>query len=224
MRLCKSTQRLAGATRAPARWAIFCLLAIVLTACASSGTEVKRIESVPGVEKSYQALLIFAVTKNSDARNTIEQRLTDELVKEGFAARRVSGESRDLPWEDPKSLGNLIFSSAEAAGSDGVLVMSLERKERETSYIPEQVIYQPEVTPLGPLASTTYMRTVVIPAHTDESLTYVIRSTLYDTGTRAPVWRLYSATVDPGSLRAGARDFSKVLVKALNKTLPKATP
>lgn len=224
MRLCKSTQRLAGATRAPARWAILCLLAIVLTACASSGTEVKRIESVPGVEKSYQDLLVFAVTKNSDARGIIEQQLTDELVKEGFGGQRISGENGDLPWEAPGSLGNLIFASAEAAGSDGVLVISLERKERETSYIPEQVIYQPEVTSLGPLASTTYMRTVVIPAHTDESLTYVIRSTLYDTGTRAPVWRLYSATVDPGSLRAGARNFSKVLVKALNKTLPQATP
>eukprot|EP00003_Mantamonas_plastica_P032507 TRINITY_DN8858_c0_g1_i1.p1 TRINITY_DN8858_c0_g1~~TRINITY_DN8858_c0_g1_i1.p1 ORF type:complete len:219 (+),score=31.40 TRINITY_DN8858_c0_g1_i1:126-782(+) len=203
------------------RWLLAGIVSVALTACATSNTDVKSIESVPEVSKSYSDLMVFAVTKNSGVRSTIEQQVAGELASSGFQAAQFPETNDSLPWGDPQTLGNTVFDAGK--NSDGVLVMSLERKERETNYVPEQVIYQPEVTSLGPLASTTYMKAIVIPAHADESVAYVIRSTLYDSDTRAPVWRLYSSTVNPKSLEAGAKDFAKVLVKALNKTLPKAS-
>lgn len=223
MDLSRMVQPGKGVVTELAKWVAVGIFSAALAACATSNTDVKSIESVPEVSKSYEDLMVFAVTKNNDLRDTIERELASELAKSGFQTERLPEANDTLPWDDAESLDNTVFTAGAAAGSDGVLVMSLEHKERETNYVPEQVIYQPEVTSLGPLASTTYMRAVAVPAHTDESVTYVIRSTLYDTETRAPVWRLYSATVNPKSLKAGAKDFSKVLVKALNRTLPKAS-
>lgn len=199
------------------------LIIVTVVACTTSSTEVKRIEAAPDVNRTYRDLMIFAVATRDRTREIVEQELVAELKGSGFEARRFSGSNASLAWEDPERLGKDVFAAGAAEGHDGILVVSLERKDRETNYIPEQVIYQPEVTTLGPLASTTYMREVVIPARTEETIEYVLRSTLYDAQSRAPVWRLYSSTVNPDSLESGARDFSQVLVKALNKTLPKGS-
>lgn len=203
------------------RIAFLCLFAL-LAGCAGSTTEVQRIEAVPEVDKSYKRILVFAVTKKEQVRAAVESALVSELNKSEFEASRFEESNGDIPWDDPDAIQDLVAEDARTGNYDGVLVVSLIRKNRESRYVPEQVVYQPIVTSVGPLASTTYMDTTVVPPSYEEEINYVLKSTLFDSVSSNPVWQLYSKTVNPESLYAAAKDFGKVVVKALRKTLPHA--
>ncbi|MBW0145998.1 hypothetical protein [Marinobacter arenosus] len=203
------------------RVAYLCLIAL-FAGCAGSTTEVQRIEAVPEVDKTYKRILVFAVTKKEQIRVAVESELVSELNKSEFEASRFEEPNANIPWEDPGAIQQLVAEEARSGDYDGVLVVSLIRKNRESRYVPEQVVYQPIVTSIGPLASTTYMDTTVVPPSYQETVNYVLKSTLFDTVSTNPVWQLYSKTVNPDSLDAAAKDFGKVVVKALRKTLPHA--
>ncbi|MDO6442123.1 hypothetical protein [Marinobacter sp. 2_MG-2023] len=196
--------------------------AAILAGCASSGTKVERIDAVAEVDKNYSRVLVFAVTQKEHNRSAIETELVAELNKHEFEASRFEMQNSEIPWGDPTRLQNLIAEDARSGEYDGVLVVSLISKHRESRYVPEQVIHQPVVTSVGPLASTTYMETTVVPADYEETISYALKSTLFDTDSAKPVWQLYSSTVDPKSIDVAAKDFGKVIVKALRKTLPHA--
>jgi hypothetical protein len=195
-------------------------IASLLAGCASSGTKIERIDAASEVDKNYNRVLVFAVTPKEYVRSTIEAQLVAELNKRKFEASRFQMLNSAIPWGDPTKLQALISEDAISGGYDGVLVVSLIRKQRESRYVPEQVIYQPVVTSIGPLASTTYMQTTVVPPAYEETTSYVLKSTLFDTSSSSPVWQLYSRTVDPESIDSGAKNFGQVVVKALEKTLP----
>lgn len=196
--------------------------AAALVGCSGSSTKVERIEAVPEVDKSYKHLLVFAVTPKEDVRDAVETHLVAELNASEFEASRFEQSNASLPWEQPDALQQRVSEDAKNGNYDGVLVVSLIRKNRESRYVPEQVIYQPIVTSIGPMASTTYMDTTVVPPSMEETTSYVLKSTLFDTDTANPIWQLYSSTVNPDSLEDAARDFGAVVVKALRKTLPHA--
>lgn len=198
-----------------------CLFIVALLAgCSGPSTKVERIEAVPEVDKNYQRVLVFAVTPKERIRTAVEAQLVAELNKSEFEASRFEQPNASIPWESPGELQELVAADARGGKYDGVLVVSLVRKSRESRYVPEQVVYQPIVTSIGPLASTTYMDTTVIPPSYEETTNYVLKSTLFDTDSGNPVWQLYSSTVNPESLDAAAKDFGAVVVNALRKTLP----
>ncbi|MBW7469594.1 hypothetical protein QQF73_10940 [Marinobacter sp. M216] len=200
----------------------YLFIVALLAGCAGSITEVQRIEAVPEVDKTYKRILVFAVTQKERVRAAVESELVAEMNKSEFEASRFQEPNAAVPWENPSELQKLVAEDAREGGYDGVLVVSLIRKNRESRYVPEQVVYQPIVTSIGPLASTTYMDTTVVPPSFEETTNYVLKSTLFDSVSGNPVWQLYSNTVNPDSLDAAARDFGKVVVKALRKTLPHA--
>lgn len=202
---------------------IACLFIVALLAgCAGSSTEVERIEAVPDIDKTYERILVFAVTQKEQVRTAIETELVAELNASEFEASRFEQPNSDIPWDDPADLQRVIAEDARNGNYDGVLVVSLIRKNRDSRYVPEQVVYQPIVTSIGPLASTTYMDTTVVPPSYEETVNYALKSTLFDSASSNPVWQLYSTTVNPESLDSAAKDFGEVVVKALRKTLPHA--
>ncbi|MBK1874875.1 MULTISPECIES: hypothetical protein [Marinobacter] len=199
---------------------VWFFIVALLAGCASSGTKVERIDAVSEVDKDYKRVMVFAVTEKEHNRSAIEAELVAELNKSDFKASRFAMSNSDIPWGDPTRLQNLVAEDARAGNYDGVLVVSLVSKQRESRYVPEQVNYQPIVTSFGPLAASTYMQTTVAPADYEETTTYALKSTLFDTDSAKPVWQLYSSTVDPTSIDSAAKDFGAVIVKALEKTLP----
>lgn len=203
------------------RYASLFFLAL-LAGCSGPSTKVERIEAVPEIDKNYERVLVFAVTPKERIRDAVENQLVVELNKSEFEASRFDEPNSSIPWENPSELQEMVAADARSGDYDGVLVVSLVRKNRESRYVPEQVVYQPIVTSIGPLASTTYMDTTVIPPSYEETINYVLKSTLFDTDSGNPVWQLYSSTVNPESLDAAAKDFGAVVVNALRKTLPHA--
>ncbi|MDO3721989.1 hypothetical protein QVZ43_09660 [Marinobacter sp. chi1] len=198
------------------------LLPLLMIGCGgSSGTRVDRIEAAPTVSKSYEKVLVFVVSAKQTVRDVVERQIVAEMNESEFESGRFGMANADVPWEDAEQLQTLVAKSAVAGQYDGVLVVSLMSKDREARYVPEQVVYQPITTSVGPLASTTYMDTTVVPQTYQESTSYVLKSTLFDTESTNPVWQMYSTTVDPESLDKAAKEFGEAVVSALRKTLPR---
>lgn len=198
------------------------LIPLFMIGCGgASSTRVERIEAAPTVSKAYEKVLVFVVSARQNVRDVVESQIVAEMNDSEFQAGRFGMANADIPWEDADQLEVMVADSAAAGQYDGVLVVSLMSKDRKSTFVPEQVVYQPITTSVGPLATTTYMDTTVVPQTMKETTNYVLKSTMFDTESTNPVWQMYSSTVDPESLDKAAEEFGEVVVKALRNTLPR---
>lgn len=191
-----------------------------LSACAgsssSSTTAVTRSTTLGQPQGSYEDLVALAVTANREYRVTIERTLAEKLIGRGFQVSRFADD--DLPWGEPERLTRTVNDLAARAGADGVLVVTLVRKEDEKNYVPMQVIQKPMVVGVGTHAQT-YMDTTVAPGYYQDNKTYVLKTTLFDAKSGEPVWELYSNTVNPRSLEEGARDYAVAVAEVLDEDI-----
>ncbi|MGP4845452.1 hypothetical protein ACTXGQ_15040 [Marinobacter sp. 1Y8] len=191
-------------------------VALITTGCmTSSSTEVMDTRSSVSSDKQYESLLVLAVTANRAYRDATEKALADSLIDRGFRVFRLPGESAELPWDDKAAMKALVSKRAKAGNTDGVLVVTLVRREDEKNYVPTQVVQRPVSVGIGTQVSN-YMQTTVEPGYYNEKKVFVLKTTLYDVETEQAVWELYSNTVNPASLSAGAHDFAAAVAEVLS--------
>ncbi|WP_165857171.1 hypothetical protein [Marinobacter sp. JSM 1782161] len=208
-------------TRLIHSWPLLGLLASVLWLSACSGpqptssttvTESSQLRGEPS--GSYDSIITLAVTANQEYRRIIERTLAAKLIDRGFEVARLADD--DLTWDDPEQLTRTVNDLAARAGADGVLITTLVREEGEQNYVPMQVIQRPISVGFGAHAQT-YMDTTVAPGYYEQTRTYVLKTTLFDTASGQSVWELYSNTVNPGSLESAARDYAVAVAEVLNQ-------
>ncbi len=191
--------------------------ALFLGGCASSGPEVKSISKAPDVSDAPRNLLVLAISPKESSRTLMESALVSQLRSDGFEAEPY-GPAPSLPWEDSAALKEKVIERLQTQTADGVLTVSLVRKNRQIEYVPNQVVYNPVTTHIGALASVTYMETMTIPDRYEESTEYILRTTLFDTDSGKAIWQMFSSTIDPNSLEQAAREFARVAVRELQKS------
>jgi len=123
-----------------------------------------------------------------------------------------------MPWADSEAVRAKVKERLQTQAADSVLTVSLVRKNRKVEYVPNQVVFNPVTTNIGALASVTYMETMTIPDHYEESTEYILRTTLFDTDSGNAIWQMFSSTIDPTSLEQATREFSRVAVRELQKS------
>ncbi|MHA7809690.1 MAG: YajG family lipoprotein [Marinobacter adhaerens] len=193
------------------------LFAVLFLAGCASGPEVKSISKAPDVSNAPRNLLVLAISAKENNRKQMESALVSRLRAEGFQAEPY-GPAPSLPWEDSDALRERVKERLQAQTADGVLTVSLVRKNRQIEYVPNQVVFNPVTTNIGALASVTYMETMTIPDRYEESTEYILRTTLFDTDSGKAIWQMFSSTVDPKSLEQAAREFARVAVRELQKS------
>lgn len=193
------------------------LFAVLFLAGCASGPEVKSISKAPDVSNAPRNLLVLAISAKENNRTQMESALVSRLRAEGFQAEPY-GPAPSLPWEDSDALRERVKERLQAQTADGVLTVSLVRKNRQIEYVPNQVVFNPVTTNIGALASVTYMETMTIPDRYEESTEYILRTTLFDTDSGKAIWQMFSSTVDPKSLEQAAREFARVAVRELQKS------
>ncbi|WP_157677809.1 hypothetical protein [Marinobacter sp. es.042] len=190
--------------------------ALFLAGCAS-GPEVKSISKAPDVSDAPRNLLVLAISAKENNRTQMESALVSRLRNEGFQAEPY-GPAPSLPWEDSDALRERVKERLQTQTADGVLTVSLVRKNRQIEYVPNQVVFNPVTTNIGALASVTYMETMTIPDRYEELTEYILRTTLFDTDSGKAIWQMFSSTVDPKSLEQATREFARVAVRELQKS------
>lgn len=197
------------------------LLAIIFTAlflagCAS-GPEVKSVSKAPNVSDAPKNLLVLAISPKENSRSLMEAALVSRLRAAGYKAEAY-GPAPSLPWKDSDALREKVKERLQTQTADGVLTVSLVRKNRQVEHVPNQVVFNPVVTNIGALASVTYMETMTIPDHYKESTEYILRTTLFDTDSGKAIWQMFSSTIDLTSLEQATAEFSRVTVRELQKS------
>lgn len=203
-----------------ARFLFAVSLTLFLISGCSSGPEVKSVSKAPGVSEAPQNLLVLAISSKEHSREIMEAALVSRLEHAGYNAEQY-GPAPSLPWDDPPALREKVKERLQTLDADGVLTVSLVQKSRQVEHIPNQVVFNPVTTSMGTLASITYMETMTIPAHYQESTEYILRTTLFETESGQAIWQMFSRTVDPESLEQATREFSRVVVRELRQSFKK---
>ncbi|WP_152207399.1 hypothetical protein [Marinobacter changyiensis] len=193
------------------------ILAFLLFGGCAYGPEVKSVRKSPDVSQSPRNLLVLAISSDEEIRAVMEKALVARLKNAGYQAEAY-GPVTSMPWDDPESLQKRVQQRGQPQGADGVLTVSLVNKKKQVDHIPGQVVFNPVETSIGPLASVTYMETMVIPERFEESTRYVLRTTLFDSESGDSIWQMFSSTVDPKSLEQATSEFSRVVVRELQKS------
>lgn len=189
---------------------------LFLVGCASD-PEVKSIRKAPGTSEAPTSLLVLAITNKEKSREVMESTLVSHLKQAGYQAEQY-GPDPSLPWKDPTALRVTVKERLQSSPADGVLTVSLVRKNRQVEHVPDRVVFNPVTVNMGPLASTTYMETIDIPAHFEETTEYILRTTLFDIELGQAIWQMYSSTVDPTSLQQAADSFARVVARELDNS------
>jgi len=190
--------------------------ALLLTAC-TSGPEVTSISKDPEVEQVPRSLLVLAIGANEDRRLMMEQALVDRLRSEDFSAKAY-GPAPSLAWQDPEMLRKQVRQRVAEQGAEGVLTVSLVRKNRQVEYVPNQLVFSPVTSNLGALASVTYMQALTISSKIEETTEYILRTTLFDISSGKAIWQMFSSTVNPKSTEQAVNEFSRIAVKQLSRS------
>lgn len=193
-----------------------------LSGC-SSGPEVKSVKKAPDADKPPTHLLVLALSPSEENRAMLESTLVSRLQTSDFEATPY-GPATSLQWQDPQQLRQQVSERLQTEDADGVLTVSLVRKNKQVEHIPHHVVFSPVTVNYGPLASMTYMEAQIVPDAYTESIEYILRTTLFDAASGNSVWQMFSSTVDPASLEKAAKEYARVVVRELNHSFNDGKP
>jgi len=196
------------------------LLVLIVTSCAPAMRGVWKQDSYTG--NQYQKLAIVAISPNVENRTIFEQEAVKQFRKKGVQA--VAGIDYFPPkmTEAERSPENLLKIVRDNQ-LDGVITISLVKKEESMSYVPGGKTMVPTTySRYGPFV---YQRYTAIdnPGYYTSSKSYLIEAVLHDLhGEIDPerknlVWTGQSKLVDPTSVPTAAKQFSRAMVGYLVK-------
>lgn len=204
-----------------ANWLAFIVAFAALAGC-SAGPEVKSIKQTPGGMQPPEHILVLAINSKEANRAVMESALVARLQASNLKATSY-GAAQQMPWEDPQQLRERIKQRLQSENADRVLTVSLVRKNRQVEHIPQHAVFNPVTVSYGPLASATYMETMLVPDTYKETTEYILRTTLFDADSGDSLWQMFSSTIDPKSLEEAAKQYAKVVVRQLNKSFDEGT-
>jgi hypothetical protein len=148
-------------------------------------------------------------------RQTIENEMVSQLNSLGY-----SGVS-SLALYGPKAFAKVkeddIANELKSSGFDAVITTTLLDKSKQKNYTPGNVSYTPiGVRRFGRYYSTVYDR-MYEPGYYTTSTNYFLESNLYDLNTSELKYSVQSKAFDPSSSASLAYDYSKKIVKDMQK-------
>lgn len=191
------------------------LIIPLLVGCSSTMSSTWTQENYTG--KKYDKILVLAIAKNMEARQTFEETVVEKLTEEGMTATtalRVFPPSSDFKKFTEEEIGNRI----KAGGYDGLLVTYLvdvatrDVANNDTYYYPRGYYGYRRYVYSGYAYYDSGYR---------EEKSYILETRLYDTTINDPeasiMWSGQSQVTDPSSYHSGAKTYAKKLLNTLLK-------
>jgi hypothetical protein len=171
--------------------------------------------------KTYSSIFVASLSSNSVARATVENDMASALEKQGIASYKSMDEFPPGVKKDSVTKEE-ILGRMRNKKADGILTISLIRKETESHYMPGGGIpYAP--FPMYPYYSdfggyySHWYPYAYSPGYYEQDKAYYIETNLYDSATEQLVWSAQSRTYNPTDLKDFSKDFSKTIVAKLKE-------
>lgn len=198
------------------------LLSALLAGCASTHAISSWLLPLSAPHPRFHHVYVIILVPLDPVAIRLEQDLVTRLRDAGVAATGGREHFTADELRDPAARDR-IAERVRAVRADGVLVVTFRRATEKQVYVPPTgttlalppPVLQPGGGPtyVGPSYSVVYE-----PGYYTTSTAFFMESLLYPAGKDTAVWRADSATVDPASIPAGVRSFSRALVDELRRS------
>ncbi|MBX2922060.1 MAG: hypothetical protein KF746_07700 [Chitinophagaceae bacterium] len=201
------------------KYAAILLLPLALAAC-STNTKITSSWKGPNgyTAGKEDKILVLGMLPDKDRsmRENIEAELVKSLREQGYdavSAYETFG-PRSFKGQDEKK----VMEELKDKNIQSIITIALLDKEKERKYTPGRVDYFPNIgyNPFWRRYVYYYDR-VYNPGYYTNSTNYFVESNLYDVGSNRLVYSVQSKTLDPSSLQQMARNYSKAIVKDMEK-------
>lgn len=197
------------------------LMLLLLFNCTST-TRITGTWRNQDVNKTYENIVVAAITDNIKARQEMENDLQIQLQQRGIKA------SKSLDFFPPSLAGsnepdmNLLVERIKGKGIDGILTIALVDKETRTRYVPGYYRYDPMVYYGGWYGSfwgyySYWYPMLYEPGYYTEEEIYYVETNLYDVSTDVLMWSAKTRSYSPSKLRKEAEKFSELIVTRLGQ-------
>ncbi len=196
------------------------LLLIILAACSPS-TQITGTWKSPEASKTYENIVVAALTNNVLARQEVENDLQTQLQMRGIKASK----SIDIfPPSRASKNGpdvNLLIERIRERGNDAILTVALVDQKTESRYIPGTYRYEPMTRYVwyGRFRGyyTYWFPILYEPGYYTEDKIYYLETNLYDVGTENLMWSAQTKSYSPSNLRKAAEKFAEITVTRLGQ-------
>ena len=194
--------------------------ALLLQACASS-TQITASWKKPETVSTKSNILVAALTRNLEAKNTVEGALAYSFKNVGLEV--TSGGELFAPnfTDDISKNKDVMLEKIRNNGNDAILTITLLDQQTETRYVPGAATYAPAMrfNFYGGFYSYYNYRypAVYDPGYYTQDKTYFLETNLYDADTEELLWSAQSRTYNPNNLDQFAEEFANLMVDRLKR-------
>ncbi|MEM9671099.1 MAG: hypothetical protein ACFB15_19180 [Cyclobacteriaceae bacterium] len=197
------------------------VLPLFIIACSPS-TQITASWQNPDMEDSdYQNILVAAMTRDLEARSTVEGELAVALQEAGVKVTNSGKLFTPSETNDVEKNRDMMLEKIRQNGSDAILTVALLDEKSETRYVPGAATYAPTVRYgfYGGFYNYYDYRYPMVydPGYYTQDKTYFLESNLYDAETEELLWTAQSRTYNPANLDKFAEEFARVIVSRLQK-------
>lgn len=219
------------------------LSTLLLTSCGTSSSLVASWQAEENNPKTYDKLVVMAITPKADNRAIFETNVSAELVADsiksqpsysvfplGSSILKLASEETDSTYLANIQAG--IIKKIEDKDVDAILFLTLEDVQKEEVYVsggPSVTMggygnyggYYGNMNP-SMYASSNYSgyysysyATIYDPGYYREEVTYFIEARLYDTEKQELIWVGQTKTVDFSDINGESIKIAKIITKDL---------
>ena len=193
---------------------------LVLVSCSTNTKLTSSWKDDKAPKKRYNKIMVLGIIREKDRslRQELETNFVDNLKSMGYNAVSAMAEYGPKSFERVEE--EQVADRLKKSGYDAVITVSLLDKQKEQSYTPATVSYEPYTQlyygRFGRYYTTIYDR-VYTPGYYNTDTKYFLESNLYDISNGDLVYSGQTKSFDPTSSEALASDNSKRILKDMKE-------
>jgi hypothetical protein len=186
------------------------VLCLLLISCTPHARIIRSWKSSTRT-KSYNHLMIVALTHDGRAKSIVENDLEAAVARQKVSASK----SLDIfaPNFSPDLLKDEMLRKIRLTGADAILTVSLINRETQAHYVPGSPGFVPGFWGYY----NFWYPTMYSPGYYVQDRIYYIETNLYDAVSDELIWTAQSETYNPSSLTGFSSSLASLLTKKLIK-------
>ncbi|AKQ46801.1 hypothetical protein TH63_16080 [Rufibacter radiotolerans] len=197
------------------------LLLFVLAGCAPSTRITGTWKSPQATAKTYNRILVAALTDHARVRQTVEEHLQTYLQQHGVTVTKSMDLYPPTLRREGKVSADDLLSKIKGEGQDAILTVALVDTETETRYVPGNMVYMPmtRFAWYGTFRGyyTYWAPMMYDPGYYREDKVYYLETNLYDAATEKLIWSAQTQSYNPTSLHRVAEKYAEMTVTRMQQ-------
>ncbi len=197
------------------------IIFICLLGCAPSTEITGSWKSDRADEAKVNRILVTSLTSNTDARQTVENDLANQLQKKGYEAIKSINVVPPTFTASKEPDKNLLLDKIKGTDVDAILTVALIDKETDSRYVPGNYAYAP-ITRYGYYGRfwgyyNNWYPAFQSPGYYTQDKVYYLETNLYDAKTEELLWSAQSETYTPDGLKDFSKEYASIVIDKLRK-------